>query len=119
MPAVGELSIVSILVESPEKDLVRVTVLQVDQLAQTSQEGGVAVRAIFIGQNGNLVVNLRRDRTKELIIHAGLEIKSAIGMFSPDRRQQTPLQFYGCHKEASGPEPSQLDRSPAAGSARH
>lgn len=36
------------------------------------------------------------------------------GLFSPDRLLQTPLQSYGYHKEAFGPEPSQPDQSPAA-----
>lgn len=48
VPAVGELSVVSVLVEPSEKDLVGVAVLQVDQLSQTRQKGGVAVRAVFV-----------------------------------------------------------------------
>lgn len=60
MPAVRELSIVSILVQTPQEDLVGVAVLQVDQLPESGQEGGVAVGAVFIRQDGNLVVNLKR-----------------------------------------------------------
>lgn len=31
----------------------------------------------------------------------------------PDQPQQKPLQSYGCHKGASGPEPSEHGQSPA------
>lgn len=33
-------------------------------------------------------------------------------VFSPDHLLQTPRQSYGCHKEASGPGPSQRGQSP-------
>lgn len=48
VPAVGELPVVAVLVEPTQKDLVGVTVLQVDQFSQPRQEGGVSVRAILI-----------------------------------------------------------------------
>lgn len=73
MPAVGELSVVSVLVQPSEEDLVRVAVLQVDQFAQSCQEGGVAVGAVLVGQYGDLIVDLKRtDRVRD-----GSEIRAA------------------------------------------
>lgn len=68
VPAVGELPVISILVEPAQKDLVGVAVLQVDQFSQPRQEGGVSVRTILVGQDGDLIANLKRtegmkDRT--------------------------------------------------------
>ena len=48
MPTVGELSVVSVLVEASKEDLVGVTVLQVDEFAQACQEGSVAVGAVLV-----------------------------------------------------------------------
>lgn len=48
VPAVRELSVVAVLVQPPQEDLVRVAVLQVDEFAQSRQEGGVAVGAVLI-----------------------------------------------------------------------
>lgn len=43
VPAVGELSVIAVLVQPSEEDLVGVAVFQVDQFAQSRQEGSVAV----------------------------------------------------------------------------
>lgn len=59
VPAVGELPVVSVLVEPTQKDLVGVTVLQVDQFSQPRQEGGVSIRTILIRQDGDLIANLK------------------------------------------------------------
>lgn len=48
VPAVGELSVVAVLVQPSEEDLVRVAVFQVDQFAQSCQEGSVAVRPVLV-----------------------------------------------------------------------
>lgn len=40
-------------------------------------------------------------------------------VFSPDQLRQTPLQSCGCHKEASGPEPSQHGQSPTTENKLH
>lgn len=66
MPAVGELPIISVLVEPTKEDLVRVAVFQMDQFAQPCQKGSVAVRTVLIWQDGNLIANLKRmERMKE------------------------------------------------------
>lgn len=63
MPAVGELAVVSVLVQPPQEDLVGVAVLQVDEFPQACQEGGVAVGAVLVGQDGHLVAHLQGGRT--------------------------------------------------------
>ena len=64
VPAVGELPVISVLVQTPQEDLVRVAVLQVDEAAQPRQERGVAVGAVLIGQDGHLVTHLGRGRAR-------------------------------------------------------
>lgn len=48
VPTVGELSVVSVLVQPAQEDLVGVAVFQVDEFAQPRQEGGVAVRPVLV-----------------------------------------------------------------------
>lgn len=62
VPTVRELPVVPVLVQPPQEDLVGVAVLQVDQLPQARQEGGVAVGAVLVGQDGHLVAHLGGGR---------------------------------------------------------
>lgn len=116
VPAVGELPVVAVLVEPTQKDLVGVTVLQVDQFPQPRQEGGVSVRAVLIWQDGDLIANLRRTggiKDREYKKRpAAMNTTIIVFVPSPDRPLRTPLRSYVCHTEASGPEPSQHGRSP-------
>lgn len=48
VPAVRELPVIAVLVQPPKEDLVRVAVLQVDEFAQSREEGGVAVGAVLV-----------------------------------------------------------------------
>lgn len=58
VPAVGELSILPTHIQATQVDLVRLAVLELDELAQPREELGVAVGAVLVGQDGNLIVAL-------------------------------------------------------------
>ena len=61
VPTVGELPVVPVLIQTPQEDLVRIAVLQVDESAQARQEAGVAVGTVLVGQDGRLVAHLQRQ----------------------------------------------------------
>lgn len=58
VPAVGELSILPTHIQATQVDLVWLAVLELNELPQAREELGVAVGAVLIGQDGNLVVAL-------------------------------------------------------------
>lgn len=64
MPAVGELAVVSVLIQTTQEDLVWVAVLQVDQFSQAREELCVAVGAVLVGQYRHLVICLRINNHK-------------------------------------------------------
>lgn len=61
VPAVGELAVVGVasVIQSSQEDLVRIAVLQVDELPETSQETGVTVRTVLVRQDRHLVIRLQ------------------------------------------------------------
>lgn len=61
MPAVGELAILATHVQATQVHLVRLAVLELDEFAQACEELGVAVRAMLIGQDSQLVSALQAD----------------------------------------------------------
>ena len=62
MPTVSKLPVIPILVQATQKDLIRVTVFEMDEFPQACQEVSVAVGAILIGQDGHLIIHLQRQR---------------------------------------------------------
>lgn len=71
VPAVGELSILPTHVQATQVDLVRLAVLELDELAQPREELGVAVGAVLVGQDGDLVVALgHRDMARSVTLSA-------------------------------------------------
>ena len=59
VPAVGELAILAAHVQATQVHLVRLAVLELDELAQPREELCVPVGAVLIGQDGELAVALR------------------------------------------------------------
>lgn len=58
MPAVGELAVLPTYIQATQVHLVRLAVLELDELAQAGQELCVPVRAVLVGQDGELAVAL-------------------------------------------------------------
>ena len=61
MPAVGELAVLAAHVQAAQVHLVRLAVLELDELAQPCEELCVPVGAVLIGQDGELAVALWGD----------------------------------------------------------
>lgn len=65
VPAVGELSILPTHVQATQVNLIWLTVLELDELPQAREELGVAIGAVLVGQDGDLVVALgHRDMSQ-------------------------------------------------------
>lgn len=62
MPAVGELAVLAAHVQAAQVHLVRLAVLELNELAQPRQELCVPVGAMLIGQDGELTVALQGDK---------------------------------------------------------
>lgn len=58
VPAVGELPILPTHVQATQVDFIWLAVLELDELPQPCQELGVAIGAVLVGQDGDLVVAL-------------------------------------------------------------
>lgn len=64
VPAVGELPILPTHIQATQVDFIWLAVLELDELAQAREELGVAIGAVLVGQDGDLVVALgHRDRS--------------------------------------------------------
>ena len=62
VPAVGELAILAAHVQAAQVHLVRLAVLELDELAQPREELCVPVGAMLVGQDGELAVALWGDK---------------------------------------------------------
>lgn len=58
MPAVGELAVLATHVQATQVHLIRLTVLELDELAQACQELRVPVGAMLVGQDGEFTIAL-------------------------------------------------------------